>query len=249
MIILEVIALLVILAIVLPEPVKKVTAEEMANAERDQILAQADILSRKARYENKSFATRIHAMVDRTFESFKIIDNLILMDEKGVEHQIPLLCATTKGVILFQTVDYPGKGLFGNMDDEEWQIAQSVEIAQVVPNAAMLAIENAMLIKRLTGINVKPIAVVSKYTPMVGALNSYEMGQRLITEEELQRELSQMHAYGKQFYPDEFMIQVKQKLLDMNVADEDEDDDEDEIPAEEIPAEETSEESPVPATT
>ena len=226
MIVLEIIIVLVIILILLPDPKKKYATEELQAAERDNILADADILSRKVRYENKSFTTRIRNIVDKNFESFKTIENIILMDEHGIEHQIPMLCATTKGVILFQTVDYPGKGLFGYVDSEEWQIAQSADIAQTVPNAILLSIENAHLIKRLTGINVKPIVVVSKYTPMVNALNTTIMGLRLILEDNLAKELSNMRTYGKQFYPDEFMIQVRDKLLSMNVANDDDDEDE-----------------------
>lgn len=223
--ILEVMVFLMVLVICLPEPKHIPKTEALLLEERDEVLRLADIQSRKVRYETRAFGTRIKNIVNRVFDSYTIIENLILMDEVGLEHQIPLLCATNKGVILFQLVDYPGKGLFGDMHAEEWQIAQSADIAQAVPNAAVAAIENAMMIKRLTGIDVKPIAVVSKYTPTVARLNSRRMGLRLILEEKLECELEDMARYGKQFYPDEFMLSVKTKLMGMNVTDEDDEDD------------------------
>ena len=199
----------------------KITVEARQKESVNAIFEDAEILSRKIRYEKKSLQTRIMQIVDQVFDSYKIINNLILMDENGVEHQIPILCATNKGVILFQTADYPGKGLFGRLDGE-WQIAQSPSVAQVVPNAAALAIENAMLIKRLTNIDVKPIAVISKYTPAMDTIKCYEMDERVITEDELKSELGELARYGKQTYPAEFMQQVKEKLLSLHVEDDDE---------------------------
>lgn len=224
------------------------TEKEIRDKNRMQLLEKADIMSRKTRYETRSFATRIHQAVDKCFDDFKIIDNLILEDEAGVEHQIPLLCATSKGVILFQTVDYPGKGLFGNIDDENWQIAQSADMAQTVPNAAVLGMQNALLIKRITGIDVKPITVISQYTPAEREVLTRNFGLRVISEEKLDSVLTDMAKHGKQNYPPEFLTQVKEKLLAINVSDEDEEEedvDEDvnpNIPNSEVPAEE----NPVP---
>ena len=216
------------------------TATEMRNEKRTHILENADVMSRKTRYETQSFATRIHKVVDKCFDDFKIIDNLILEDEDGVEHQIPLLCATSKGVVLFQTVDYPGKGLFGNIDDEYWQIAQSADMAQNVPNAAVLGMQNALLIKRITGIDVKSVAVISKYTPAEKELLSNDYGQRVILEDRLEKELMFMAKYGNQNYPPEFLTQVKEKLLAINVSEEDDEDEDDVSEPIEIPTEETA---------
>lgn len=218
-----IIILILILAIM--HSADKSEEQKRQREEMERIFKEADVLSRKIRYEKKSFSTRIAQVVDQNFDDYKVINNLILMDEDGVEHQIPMLCATNKGVILFQTVDYPGKGLFGSSDGE-WQIAQSASIAQVVPNAAALAIENAMLIKRLTNIDVKPIAVISKYTPAAVSVLAYDMGERVFTEDELKSELDEIARYGNQTYPAEFMQQVKEKLLRLHVEDEDDDEDE-----------------------
>ena len=221
---LTLLAFLVIIVICLPEPKHIPKTEALLMEERDQVLKFAEIQSRRVRYETRALGTRIKNIINKVFDSYAIIENLILMDEVGIEHQIPLLCATNKGVILFQLVDYPGKGLFGDMHEEEWRIAQSADIAQAVPNAAVAAIENAMMIKRLTGIDVKPIAVVSKYTPTVARLISRRMGLRLILEENLERELEDMARYGKQSYPEEFMCGVKDKLRAMHVSDDEDED-------------------------
>lgn len=196
--------------------------------EQKYVFEQADILSRQVRYEKKALYTRITQIVGQVFNNYKVINNLILMDEKGVEHQIPVLCATRRGVILFQTADYPGKALFGTADGA-WQIAQSSAVAQVVPNAGTLAIENAMLIKRLTGIDVKPIAVISKYTPAITDVLSDEMGERVITEDQLEYVLKDLKLYGNQRYPLEFLQQVKKKLVSLHVDDEGEGDEEDDF--------------------
>lgn len=229
----EVLVIVFVVLTFLPKYEKPETKEDLKRSERDGILEYADVLSRKARYETKSFATRIHQVVNRCFDDFKIIDNLILEDEDGVEHQIPLLCATSKGVILFQTADYPGKGLFGSVEDDYWQIAQSADIAQNVPNSAVLSMHNALLIKRITGIDVKPIVVISKYTPSEKSILSCKFGQRVIMEKSLERELMDMAKYGSQNYPPEFLVQVKEKLLAINVSDEEEDEEENsDIPVE-----------------
>ncbi len=219
-------AIIVHLIMKMDERDVKKLLEQQQLIERDAVLDKADIMSRKARYETQAFNTRIQMAVDKIFKSYKIINNLILVDKNGVEHQIPLLCATTKGVILFQTVDYPGKGLFGKVSDETWQIAQSADIAQVVPNAVALSIQNAMMIKEMTGIDVKPIVVVSQYTPTAKEFNYNDMGQRIIMEDELLKELVYMNNGCEQNYPIEFMTQVRDKLLSINVADEIDDEDE-----------------------
>ena len=222
--ILKVMVAVFIVFLIIPKSNSKVDKKRL-KIEQASILENADILSRKVRYETMSFTTRIHQIIHSCFDSYKVIDNLVLEDENGVEHQIPLLCATSKGVILFQTVDYPGKGLFGNIGDEYWQIAQSEDVAQNVPNAVVTAWNNTALIKRITGIDVKPVTVISKYTPSAKSLMDRAFGRRIFKEENLREEICEMAALGVQNYPPEFITQVKDKFLAINIANIDDDED------------------------
>lgn len=189
--------------------------EEQKRIEEAQqkLLCDAAVSERQFRYETKRIQTRIFEMLKRQFEEVKILEN-VAIEYKDNVYTIPLIGLTEKGILVFQLVDHPGKALFGKLSDKVWKIAQSERCAQEIPNAAWQAIDYSFMIKQLSNIDTKPIAVVSKYTPMNIIDNRY--GQRVILEENLEQELEFMCKNSAHALPDVYITKAKEKLLALN---------------------------------
>ncbi len=173
------------------------------------------IAEKKFRYEGKRLHARIFAIFKSVFKDVHVLENMAFKYNDQI-YTVPLIAITNNGIVLCEFVDQPGKALFGRFQDATWKIAQSARCAQEISNASMTAINMAMMIKSLTGINTKPIAVVSKYTPSQKQLLQAKCGQRIVREEDLFKELSTMQAHNQQNLPETFLAQAEAKFLQLN---------------------------------
>lgn len=184
---------------------------------QQQLLEEAEIAGRKYRFETKCLQTRIVDMMKKTFETVKIVEN-VAFKCGDIECIIPLIGITPKGVLLFQFIDHPGKALFGKMNATTWNLAQSDKCTQEIPNAMFTAFELAMAVKQETDLDVKPIAVISKYTMAEPAICRNSFRFNIVKEVDVLHELDYMRQYGanKQL-TDDFMEEVKNRFEQLDL--------------------------------